>query len=126
MFYAQNCFDFTTATSEDIALFLGTIGRNADYIRHVRVSFPEVLYLDPGDVCLSGSDISILASIQSRCPNLTTLTTSRYSTNITELRLDALDYPKIVAEALKLVDTHFRAIKSLHEIIIILVWCSVV
>jgi hypothetical protein len=35
-----------------------------------------------------------------------------------ELRLDALDNPKIVTEALKLVDTRFKAIWSLQEIIV--------
>jgi len=36
LFYAQSRFDFTMATPEDVALFLGTIGRNnADYIRLV-------------------------------------------------------------------------------------------
>lgn len=35
-----------------------------------------------------------------------------------ELRLDDLDNPKIVTEALKLVDTRFRAISSLQEIIV--------
>lgn len=35
-----------------------------------------------------------------------------------KLKLDALDNPKIVTEALKLVDTRFRAISSLQEIIV--------
>ena len=35
-----------------------------------------------------------------------------------ELRLDALDNPKVVIEALKLVNTHFRAISSLQEVIV--------
>ena len=35
-----------------------------------------------------------------------------------ELRLDALDNPKVVTEAFKLINTHFRAISSLQEIII--------
>ena len=46
------------------------------------------------------------------------LTTSLYSTNAIELKLDALDNPKIVTEALKLVDTRFKAISSLQEIIV--------
>jgi len=49
---------------------------------------------------------------------LSTLTTSLYSTSTIELRLDALDNPKVVTEALKLVNTHFRAISSLQEIIV--------
>ena len=35
-----------------------------------------------------------------------------------ELKLDALDNPKIVTEALKLVDTRFRALSFLPEIIV--------
>ena len=35
-----------------------------------------------------------------------------------KLRLNALDHFKVVTEALKLVNTHFRAISSLQEIII--------
>jgi hypothetical protein len=34
------------------------------------------------------------------------------------LKLDALDYPKIITEALKLVNTRFRAISSLQEIVV--------
>jgi hypothetical protein len=119
LFYAQNRFDFTMATPEDVASFLGTIGRNnADCIRHVCVDFPKFSYLEFGDVTLDEGSIGILANIQSGCANLITLTTSLYSTNAMELRLDALDNPKIVTEALKLVDTRFRAISSLQEIIV--------
>ena len=119
LFYAQNRFDFTMGTPEDVASFLGQIGRNnADYIRHISIDFPKFLYLDPGDVTLEDDSVGILANIQSGCANLSTLTTSLYSTNAMELRLDALDNPKIVTEALKLVDTRFRAISSLQEIIV--------
>ena len=126
LFYAQNRFDFTAATPEDVASFLGTIGRNnAGYIRHIYVNFPEFLHLEPGDVTLEPGNITleddsigIFANIQSGCANLNTLTTSAYSTNTMQLRLDALDNPKIVTEALKLVDTLFRASSSLQEIIV--------
>jgi hypothetical protein len=119
LFYAQNRFDFTTATSENVASFLKTIGRNnADYIQHIRINFPNFLYLDPGDVTLEDDSVGILANIQSSCTNLSTLTMSLYSTNAMELRLDALDNPKIVTETLTLVDTRFRAISSLQKIIV--------
>jgi hypothetical protein len=119
LFYGQNRFDFTMGTPEDVASFLGQIGRkNADYIRHICVDFPKFLYLYPGDVALEDDSVGILANLQSGCANLSTLTTSIYSTNAMELRLDALDSPKVVTEALKLVNTHFRAISSLQEIII--------
>ena len=35
-----------------------------------------------------------------------------------QLRLGALDNPKVVTEALKLVNTHFRAISSLQKIVV--------
>ena len=119
LFYAENRFDFTTTTPEDVVSFLGTIGRNnADYIRHIYVNFPIFLCLDPGEITLDDDSISILANIRSGCANLSTLTTSLLSTTAMEIRLDNLDNPKIATEALKLVDTRFRAISSLQEIIV--------
>ncbi len=106
-------------TPEDVASFLGQIGRNnADYIRYICVGFPKFLYLDSGDVTLEDDSVGILANIQSGCANLSTLTTSLYSTNAIELRLDALDNPKVVTEALKLVNTYFRGLLSLQKIIV--------
>jgi hypothetical protein len=119
LFYALNCFDFTMATPEGIALFLRTIGRNnANSIQHVYINFPTFYDLEPSNVALAEGSIGIFANIQSSCANLITLTTSLHSTDHIELRLDALDNPQIVTEALKLVDTHFRAISSLQEIIV--------
>jgi len=119
LLYAQNRFDFTMATPEDVASFLGTIGRNnADCIRHVCVNFPNLRDLEPGNVTLEEGSDGILANIQSGCANLRMLTTSLYSTYAMELRLDALDNPKIVTEALTLVNTRFRAISSLQDIIV--------
>ena len=58
LFYAQNRFDFTMGTPENVASFLGKIGRsNTDYIRHICVGFPEFRYLDPGDVTLEGDSV---------------------------------------------------------------------
>ncbi|KAH6670164.1 hypothetical protein B0J14DRAFT_598013 [Halenospora varia] len=118
LFYAQNRFDFTMADPEQIASFLGTIGRNnADYIQHVCVDFPNFHYQEPGGVTLSDGSMSIFASIQSSCANLSTLTAFAYSTETMEDRLEELDNPEIVT-VLKLVDTHFRAILSLKKIIV--------
>lgn len=119
LFYAQNRFDFTACTPEGITSFLEQIGRNnASYIRRIYVDFPIFRYLDPGDVALEDDSIRILAKIRNDCVNLSSLTTSLYSTSAMEFRLVALDYPKIVSEALKLVDTRFRAISSLQEIVV--------
>jgi hypothetical protein len=117
--YGQNRFDFTTASPEEIASFFRKIGfNNANYIRHVCVKFPSLRDLEPGNVTITEGSIAILANIQTYCANLSMLTTSLYSTNATELKLDSFDYPKIVTEALKLVNTRFRAISSLQDIIV--------
>jgi hypothetical protein len=57
------------------------------------LGFPTFLYLDPGDVILEEDSVCILANIQSGCVKLNSLTTSLYSINAMELRLDNLDYP---------------------------------
>jgi len=120
LLYAENRFDFAMATPEDIASFLRTIGdKNANCIRHICVDFPSLRdFLEPGKVTLEEDSDGILANIQSGCANLRTLTTSLSSTRDMELRLDELDSPKIVAEALTLVNTRFRAISSLQDIIV--------
>ncbi|KAH8586095.1 hypothetical protein B0O99DRAFT_558607, partial [Bisporella sp. PMI_857] len=119
LLYTQNRFDFTMASPENIVSFLETIGRNnADCIRQVYINFPTFLYLDFGDIALENNSIAILTSIQSSCTKLRTLTISSYSIHAMELKLDALNNLKIATEALKLVDTRFRAIKSLQEIVV--------
>jgi len=117
--YAQNHFDFTLCTSEEITSFLEQIGRNnASHILHIRVDFPKFRYLDLHDVALEDDSVRSLAKIQSDCARLGTLETSLGSTSAMEEQLDALDYPKIVAEALALVDARFRAISTLQEIVV--------
>lgn len=83
------------APPEDVASFLGQIGRNnADHIRHICVDFPTFL--------LDTHSIVVLANIQRGCANLGTLTMSLHSTSSMERRLDATDKPQIVSEALHL------------------------
>ncbi|KAH8698224.1 hypothetical protein GQ44DRAFT_779141 [Phaeosphaeriaceae sp. PMI808] len=119
LFYAQNRFDFTRCFFENIASFLEQIGHeNAQHIRHIYLDFPNFLCLDPDEVTLEGNDVRILAKIQNDCTNLSTLTTSLYSTNAMELRLNALDNFKVADQALKLVNDRFKAISSLREIIV--------
>ena len=125
LFYAQNRFDLTRVTPDDVALFLETIGRNnADYIRHIYADFPKFLCSNVGQVTLEDDSVSILANFQSGCANLSTLTVSVDSTSDMEDRfaaLDdftALDHPKVVTEALRLINTHFRAIPSLQKVIV--------
>ncbi|KAG9234216.1 hypothetical protein BJ875DRAFT_510180 [Amylocarpus encephaloides] len=119
LFYAQNCFDLCRATPEDIALFLGRIGRvNAEYIQHICVDFPNLRDLEVGNVTFEEDSGDIFATIQSGCAKLRTLKMSLDSTNTMVLKLDALDYPKIVIEALTLVNSRFRAISSLQDIVV--------
>lgn len=66
-----------------------------------------VHYLELGDLTLEESGTGIIPNIESSCANSSTLTTSLYSINAMDLRFDALDNPKIVTEALKLMDTRF-------------------
>jgi len=119
LFYGHNRFDFTSLGPDQVASFLKEIGsNNAGYIRHVLIDFPRFLYLEPGDVTLEEDSISILSSIQSNCLNLSTLTTSLYSTHDAELRLDRLDNYKVANEVLELINSRFKAISSLQDIIL--------
>ena len=118
-FYANNCFDFTEATPQDISLFLRTIGRNnVECIQHVRIDFPALRDLEPGNVTFEECDASILANIQSACTNLSTLRTCLSTTSDMILKLDELDYPRIVTEAFELINTTLRASPSLGEIVV--------
>ncbi|KAH7086112.1 hypothetical protein BKA63DRAFT_560723 [Paraphoma chrysanthemicola] len=118
LFYARNRFKFTS-TQKNIAMFFDQIGHiNASYIRHVYIDFPRFHFLDVGDVTLEDDGDCIITMVQSNCPNLETIKTSLYSTNSMELRLDALDTPKIFGEALELVDNCFRVSSSLQDIIL--------
>lgn len=118
-FYAQNCFDLTSYDPKDLQLFLNQIGRNnANCIRHVLMNFPGFQCLDLDNVTLETESIHILATLQSDCANLNKITTSLDSTDNMELKLDALDHPNIIRQALTLMNARFRAISSLHEIVV--------
>ncbi|OBT84907.1 hypothetical protein VE02_06542 [Pseudogymnoascus sp. 03VT05] len=115
----KNRFDFSLASPEDLSSFLEKIGRkNADCIRYIYVEFPVLHNLELGNVTIDADHTRALDSIQGYCTSLKTLTTSRRSTSAMELELDCLDNPKIVAEALTLVNNRFRAISSLKDIIV--------
>jgi hypothetical protein len=119
IFYGQNRFDFTSVTPDDVTSFLEQIGSiNAGHIRHVIIEFPRFLYIDPGDITLEDDSVGILENVQRGCANLSLLTTSLYSTNSMELRLDNLDNHNLATEALKLIDTRFRDLPSIQDIIV--------
>jgi hypothetical protein len=119
LFYGHNQFDLTDASSETLASFLEQIGsRNAGFIRNIMIDFPDFSHLDPGDIALDEKSISTLNSIQHNCTDVTTLTTSLYSTDAMEHRLENLEHFGVTSEALKLVNTRFNAISSLERIIL--------
>ncbi|KAM7212527.1 hypothetical protein V8F06_012108 [Rhypophila decipiens] len=119
LLYSQNHFDFTSCTSgiDKIILFFfdEICSTNTGYIRHIIIDFPLI---NADDITLDENELGVLENLQSRCANLTTLTTSLYSTALMENRLDSLDNYKLVTEALMMVDDRFRASSSLQEIIV--------
>jgi hypothetical protein len=118
LLYAQNCFDFSGCGSEKAITFLYQIGRkNASHIRSIEIYFPSFYALGDPDVIITDDSIRFLTSIKSNCTNLSTLKISLGSVNYMLLRLDALDSPRSVSKALALLDTQFRAISSLKEVI---------
>ncbi|KAH7418464.1 hypothetical protein BKA64DRAFT_654451 [Cadophora sp. MPI-SDFR-AT-0126] len=117
--YGQNCFDLSETSHADVTLFLGIIGcLNARYIQHIIIDFPDFHNLEPGNVVLEQDSTDTISIFQSCCPNLRALTMSLDSTTTVLLKLDALDYPKIVIEALALVNTQLRANPSLQDIVV--------
>lgn len=119
LFYSRNRFDFTNATPKEVSLFIEQIGSSSSgCIRHILIDFPQFLNLGSDDVTLVEDSVSILAIIQSGCANLSTLTTSIDSTDAMESRLDDLDNHKVATEVLSLVDSRFKAISSLQQIIL--------
>jgi len=119
LFYSQNRFSTMHGDAEKVAKFFEQIGRkNADSTRHLCIRFPHIEYPDSGNATLDYDTVGILNSIQSNCANLSTLTATIYSGYAIPIWLCVLDHPKIFNEALKLLDTRFRAISSLEEIIV--------
>lgn len=119
LFYAQNRFDFTSKTSRAVIRFLGKIGpSNAEKIRHILVDFPKFSDVCQGDFTPCEESVSILNNIQSSCTNLSTLTTSRTSTFFMAYTVEWLGDPEIITGTLEMINTHFRAIPSVLEIII--------
>jgi len=126
LFYTWNSFDFTTGHPENITSFLEQIGQsNADFIRHIYVDFPK-LFLENDCIALDEDSISTLATLQSNCEYLRTLTLPQVcSTSLAPLNTDpqavgiiAATDPETITEAVELVNTHIRSISSLQDIII--------
>lgn len=117
--YSRNRFDLTGCDFKQIALFLEQIGQeNTGFVRHIILDFLTFRSLDLQGVALDDESSLLLGKIQSHCTGLATIITSVHSTNAMELRLDALDCPKVVSNAMALVDSRFRIISSLKEIVV--------
>ncbi|KAL9039999.1 MAG: hypothetical protein Q9180_002192 [Flavoplaca navasiana] len=118
LFYSQNRFEFPPKTRA-VTSFLKTIGpSNAENIRHIYVDFPEFSDIYNGDFTLYEESVSILNTIQSSCANLSTLTTSQMSSDFMQFTLKRLGNPKVTTGALEMVNSYFRAIPSVPEIIV--------
>ncbi|KAI0436113.1 hypothetical protein F4803DRAFT_543354 [Xylaria telfairii] len=119
LFYGRNRFNLSEVAPQEVVAFLERIGvSNAAYIRHVIVDFPVFIRLDPDYITLEESSLDVLTTMQTRCTNLASLRTQLYSTVAMELRLDNVGDHQVAADALQLLDTHFRAISSLQDIIV--------
>ncbi|KAM0348156.1 hypothetical protein HYE67_011311 [Fusarium culmorum] len=116
--FSHKVFDFLECSLYHQRFFLRQISvRNASYIRHVIINFPEFFSL-PINVALNRRSLGVLESISTSCTGLSTLRTSLGSTAYMESRLCDLFDGNRATEALQLVNTHFRAFPSRPEIIL--------
>ena len=119
LLYSHNCFELTACDPKHLISFIDKIGRNnASRIQHIYIEFPDILDLGTDSVTLWDDRVRFFAKIQSDCTDLRTITTSLRSTNAMALKLDTLANPNAVGEALALVDTQFKAITSLKQIVV--------
>lgn len=117
MLYAANGFNFISCTSKQVVLFLEQIGRqNASYTLYILAHFPQFHRLNLYDVTLEDDSDRILTKFQVYCTRLRTVQLCVDSSHVAVVKLDALENPLIVAEAMKLVDFRLRAIVSLQGI----------
>ncbi|KAM0270860.1 hypothetical protein ACHAQH_009286 [Verticillium albo-atrum] len=117
--YGQNCFDFSDSDPSEAESFFEQIGTtNASYIKHVMIIFPRFLHLESGNVTLEDESVDMLAHVRNACVNLSSITTSLFSTDSMELELDGLENYNIAREAIQLVDASFRAISPLRDVIL--------
>jgi hypothetical protein len=96
------------------------IGRNSAHcIRHICISFPA-LYVEAGVVSVEDGD---LEKLQRCCANLSTLKFSLLSSTVYIYdRSDEqiVEDPKMVAEALELLNTYCKAFTSLQDVIVLM------
>ena len=118
LLYSSNCFRFpevfTRPPSAHISPFLNQIGSHARLIRHICIPFPTFDYPLPASAVLHEVHIKNLELIRDTCTGIQTLELSVPPENCDY----ALSQPEIAAEALNLLDTRFKSIPSLEEIIV--------
>lgn len=122
LLYSNNRFQFpeiftstpSATDSAHIAPFLHQIGSQASHIRHICIPFPSFDYPQPDSARLHEVHIKNLDLVRDTCTSIRTL----------ELLVSpdcanyALSDSPITAEALDLLNTHFKNISSLKEIVI--------
>jgi hypothetical protein len=118
LLYSSNLFEFNEFDPTLVALFFTKIGhQNASFIRQIFIDFPAFDNYKPGSVALHNDSIEMLEIIRDNCTGITKLETllrGYYPGYPLEI-----DNSPIVAEAtLKLVDTYFKEISSLKEVIV--------
>ncbi|KAK8068543.1 hypothetical protein PG996_007655 [Apiospora saccharicola] len=110
--YSRNIFDLRL--TGNIAGFLQHIGcRNAAYIRHAIILFPEFDSLQLGHVSLEDGFADNLASIRIHCTHLHTITLYQWYTSQMQKEEDK---PEVITEAMNLIDAQLRTIPSLRNI----------
>ncbi|KAM7203300.1 hypothetical protein V8F33_002291 [Rhypophila sp. PSN 637] len=131
LLYGKNRWEYDLPTPDQLVSFFDKIGStNIDYIRYFRIPFPQFhrdivgrVTLDDGsygmrwNLRIDDGYVGILANLQTRCTNLSTLETSFHTTAKMEDIFAKVDL-KVAAEALKLGNLHFRAISCLKEILV--------
>lgn len=131
LFYSLNQLDCADVSEAKIASFLARIGhRNASYISHMILDFPEFDVHWPPDetegvsVELFRRSMQLFASIRELSPRLTMVTLrlqdAEYTLKYLEcaLRADMSDREEIVRQVFPLVDAQFRNISSLKTIVL--------
>lgn len=122
LLYSKNRFQFPkllistppATDSAHIAPFLHQIGSQASHIRHICIPFPNFDYPQPDSAKLHKAHIKNLNLVRDTCTSIRTLElwVSPDCANY------ALSDSPIAAEALDLLDTHFKNILSLKEIVV--------
>lgn len=122
LLYSDNRFRFpevftstpSATTSAHIAPFLYQIGPQASHIRYISIPFPTFDYPQPDRARLQEAHIKNLELVRDTCTSIKAIELL-VSPDCANYALG--DWP-IAAEALDLLDTHFKNIPSLKEIVI--------